>query len=54
VYEHNGDHEIWSPAVHGTQEPAQIGLVIEKVEIIPRPGPLKVHRRLAGKIRVAI
>jgi hypothetical protein len=28
--------------------------VIEKVEFIPRPGPLKVHRHLAGKIRVAI
>jgi hypothetical protein len=54
VYEHNGDHEIWSPAVHGAQEPAQILLVIEKVEIISPPGLLKVHRRLAGKIWVPI
>ena len=35
VDEHDGDHEVRSPAVHGAQKPAQRNLVIENVEAVP-------------------
>ena len=35
VDEHDGDHEVRSPAVHGAQKPAEPDVVVEELEAVP-------------------
>ena len=36
VNEHDGDHEVGAPAVHGAQKPAERDVVVEEFEAAPR------------------
>ena len=36
VNEHDGDHEVGAPAVHGAQKPAELDVVVEELKAAPR------------------